>query len=177
MRGSFPVCRSPRLFAAYHVLPRFRKPRHPPFALTLFLSYSKTVNHYFKFLPVEIVALKTKILILIANHISAFFFTSFSLSILSKNFYQSSLPNGSPTPSFPLSGGRIRPGGRSAKLNFQQKRLRESTRPGPISELSRTLQTAVRASRLFRSAFSVESRSPKRRCSSHTFRYSYLVTT
>ena len=35
--GSIPVCKSPGLFAAYHVLPRFRKPRHPPFALLLFL--------------------------------------------------------------------------------------------------------------------------------------------
>ena len=35
--GSIPVCKSPELFAAYHVLPRFRKPRHPPFALVLFL--------------------------------------------------------------------------------------------------------------------------------------------
>ena len=35
--GSSPVCRSPELFAAYHVLLRFRKPRHPPFALVLFL--------------------------------------------------------------------------------------------------------------------------------------------
>ena len=37
MSGSFPVCRSPDLFAAYHVLPRLRKPRHPPFALVTFL--------------------------------------------------------------------------------------------------------------------------------------------
>ena len=35
--GSVPVCRSPELFAAYHVLHRLRKPRHPPFALVLFL--------------------------------------------------------------------------------------------------------------------------------------------
>ena len=35
--GSIPVCRSPELFAAYHVLLHFRKPRHPPFALLLFL--------------------------------------------------------------------------------------------------------------------------------------------
>ncbi len=35
--GSIPVCRSPELFAAYHVLHRLRKPRHPPFALVLFL--------------------------------------------------------------------------------------------------------------------------------------------
>ena len=37
MRGSIPVCKSPRLFAAYHVLLRLRKPRHPPFALLSFL--------------------------------------------------------------------------------------------------------------------------------------------
>ena len=41
--GSIPVCRSPELFAAYHVLPRFRKPRHPPFALILFLVLSKWI--------------------------------------------------------------------------------------------------------------------------------------
>ena len=39
--GSRPVCGSPELFAAYHVLHRFRKTRHPPFALVLFLF----VNH------------------------------------------------------------------------------------------------------------------------------------
>ena len=38
--GSLPVCGSPGLFAAYHVLLRFRKPRHPPFALLLFLVLS-----------------------------------------------------------------------------------------------------------------------------------------
>ena len=37
MCGSSPVCRSPHLFAAYHVLLRLRKPRHPPFALLSFL--------------------------------------------------------------------------------------------------------------------------------------------
>ena len=31
--GSKPVCGSPGLFAAYHVLRRLQKPRHPPFAL------------------------------------------------------------------------------------------------------------------------------------------------
>ena len=35
--GSRPVCGSPELFAAYRVLHRHRKPRHPPFALLLFL--------------------------------------------------------------------------------------------------------------------------------------------
>ena len=36
MRGSIPACGSPRLFAACHVLPRLRKPRHPPSALVTF---------------------------------------------------------------------------------------------------------------------------------------------
>ena len=34
--GSKPVCSSPELFAAYHVLHRLQKPRHPPFALVTF---------------------------------------------------------------------------------------------------------------------------------------------
>ena len=34
--GSIPVCSSPELFAAYHVLLRLRKPRHPPYALVAF---------------------------------------------------------------------------------------------------------------------------------------------
>ena len=34
--GSIPVCSSPVLFAAYHVLRRLQKPRHPPFALVTF---------------------------------------------------------------------------------------------------------------------------------------------
>ena len=39
--GSFPVCRSPAIFAAYRVLPRLRKPRHPPFALLRFLFVNR----------------------------------------------------------------------------------------------------------------------------------------
>ena len=35
--GSIPVCKYPELIAAYHVLRRLRKPRHPPSALVLFL--------------------------------------------------------------------------------------------------------------------------------------------
>ena len=43
MCGSSPVCRSPHLFAAFHVLLRLQKPRHPPFALCNFFF----VNHIF----------------------------------------------------------------------------------------------------------------------------------
>ena len=31
--GSKVVCTSPKIIAAYHVLRRFRTPRHPPYAL------------------------------------------------------------------------------------------------------------------------------------------------
>ena len=38
IRGSIRMCRSPRLIAAYRVLPRLREPRHPPYALRNFLQ-------------------------------------------------------------------------------------------------------------------------------------------
>lgn len=38
IRGSNLVCRSPRLFAAYHVLLRLWEPRHPPYALILLVA-------------------------------------------------------------------------------------------------------------------------------------------
>lgn len=38
IRGSTLVCRSPRLFAAYHVLLRLWEPRHPPYALLLLVA-------------------------------------------------------------------------------------------------------------------------------------------
>ena len=37
--GSIPVCSSPVLIAAYHVLRRLQKPRHPPSALVTFSLY------------------------------------------------------------------------------------------------------------------------------------------
>ena len=60
--GSIPVCKSPELFAAYHVLLHFRKPRHPPFALLLFLvlreSYATlTVSYFLVFAYFEIAVL------------------------------------------------------------------------------------------------------------------------
>ena len=39
--GSIPVCSSPELFAAFHVLLRLLKPRHPPYALICFLCLSR----------------------------------------------------------------------------------------------------------------------------------------
>ena len=86
MRGSIPVCGSPRLFAAYHVLPRLRKPRHPPFALIHFLC---PMNRYLSFLPLKlqlyIYPNSKKLELSIQTLISFCFFTSLSLSILSMN--------------------------------------------------------------------------------------------
>ena len=39
IRGSLLVCKSPRLFAAFHVLLRLQEPRHPPYALFLLYFY------------------------------------------------------------------------------------------------------------------------------------------
>ena len=49
--GSKVICTYPELIAAYHVLHRLREPRHPPCALTYFLSYrSRMVDIYFQLL-------------------------------------------------------------------------------------------------------------------------------
>ena len=57
--GSIPVCSSPVLIAAYHVLHRLQKPRHPPFALVTFSLYDFS-NHgpMFTHLSYLLVALK-----------------------------------------------------------------------------------------------------------------------
>ena len=48
IRGSILVCKSPRLFAAYHVLLRLQEPRHPPDALSYFLfsPYTRLLLEY-----------------------------------------------------------------------------------------------------------------------------------
>ena len=56
IRGSILVCKSPRLFAAYHVLLRLQEPRHSPYALIYFLttphtaySHVRTLSHLLKY--------------------------------------------------------------------------------------------------------------------------------
>ena len=49
--GSKPVCGSPGLFAAYHVLRRLQKPRHPPFALVTF-NFCEIEAYRFALTPV-----------------------------------------------------------------------------------------------------------------------------
>src|ERR1700689_4605743 len=53
--GSKPVCGSPKLFAAYHVLHRLLAPRHPPYALSSLTI--KLTQHAST--PCEIETLKT----------------------------------------------------------------------------------------------------------------------
>ena len=54
--GSKPVCGSPGLFAAYHVLLRLLKPRHPPFALISFLSRESDISlcRFFAFYEIAV---------------------------------------------------------------------------------------------------------------------------
>ena len=49
--GSKPVCGSPGLFAAYHVLRRLQKPRHPPFALNNLQFFAKIEDCIFLSTP------------------------------------------------------------------------------------------------------------------------------
>lgn len=54
--GSKPVCGSPRLIAACHVLHRFSAPRHPPSTLSsLTIKYLRRESFHFLFLPDSLV--------------------------------------------------------------------------------------------------------------------------
>ena len=79
--GSSPVCRSPHIFAAYRVLRRRQKPRHPPFALCNFScceSYLLTiVRRYVLFLLYEKV---------VPNFLQTIFSDFLPLSFLSQYF-------------------------------------------------------------------------------------------
>ena len=44
--GSTPVCGSPRLIAAYHVLHRLPLPRHPPYALSSLIIFFRLALFY-----------------------------------------------------------------------------------------------------------------------------------
>ena len=123
-RGSSHACRSPRFFAACHVLPRFRKPRHPPSAISNFFCESNDFRLAFVKLY-----LKRPI-----SYASCFNLVRFSLIIVNE------LPQ-------------------------------SRTRAPYVSKTEETIyKYQIKSESGCRSA-------PKRRCSSHTFRYGYLVTT
>ena len=136
--GSLPVCGSPSFFAAYHVLLRLRKPRHPPSALLLFprsrvLHSEIAVPNLFR-------------------HDSSSRLLDYRLSFLLYLVIFPSIVN-------ELAG--FRPGCRySAKTESSL-----SSRSPYVLQRNVTLSTETAV------------RTPKRRCSSHTFRYGYLVTT
>ena len=92
--GSKPVCSSPELFAAYHVLLRLQKPRHPPSALVTFsLSIFDWMNHK-NFLVIKTLFYYTCSRLLVAlklqsttNTIDSLSYTRYRLSkISSSNF-------------------------------------------------------------------------------------------
>ncbi len=49
----FVLCRSPRLFAACHVLLRLQEPRYPPYALYYFLKMSRSLLQYQRNTPIS----------------------------------------------------------------------------------------------------------------------------
>ena len=139
--GSNPVCRSPHIFVAYHVLRRRQKPRHPPFALCNFScceSYLLTiVRRYVLFLLYEKV---------VPNFLQTIFSDFLPLSFLSQYFNEL------------CNLLQWQPGYRS---------------PFPVSF---TLPIYIMKKQACVNS-SLVTVAPKRRCSSHTFRYGYLVTT
>ena len=123
-RGSVHACRSPRIFAACRVLHRFRKPRHPPSAISNFFCESNDFRLAFVKLY-----LKRPI-----SYASCFNLVRFSLIIVNE---------------LPPSRARA----------------------PYVSKTEETIYKChIKSESGCRSA-------PKRRCSSHTFRYGYLVTT
>ena len=141
--GSLPVCGSPELFAAYHVFLRLRKPRHPPFALLIFLALCE--SYFTRFAYFEIVvrlSLRKNSYSLQTNLISIFsFFKPLNLS----QYFQRT-----------AAASQLRP-------LYNTKDIMESTRRIKFLVTRNPERRQVPA--------------PKRRCSSHTFRYGYLVTT
>ena len=110
-RGSSHACRSPRFFAACRVLLRFRKPRHPPSAISNFFCESNDFR--LAFVKLYLVSLS------------------------------------------------------SLSMNSPPSRARAPY----VSKTEETIYKChIKSESGCRSA-------PKRRCSSHTFRYGYLVTT
>ncbi len=120
--GSIRVCRSPQIFAAYRVLLRFRKPRHPPFALLLFLS---SESNSILLVCLEIVVPNRnskKLEFTLTDLISCFFFFT---SILLSQYCQGS----SFSPSFPKGTAKIRTFFKPANLFFKKKNRPGNTRP------------------------------------------------
>ena len=110
--GSSPVCGSPGLFAAYRVLPRLPKPRHPPYALTSLSLVNLSIR--------EIV--KPTISIDIADFKLHYTLPRCNLSVLSKILRSLTIPNPLDPPSRGTVGASRRAGyaGRSGIIKERQ---------------------------------------------------------
>ena len=90
--GSMPVCSSPQLFAAYHVLLRLLKPRHPPSALLRFVILVLTASRLSPPPPYRIVRLNAYVFIsnFSSNHARLFKRCSISSEMFSTLSFMSS---------------------------------------------------------------------------------------
>ena len=87
--GSKPVCSSPELFAAYHVLHRLQKPRHPPSALVTFSLYEFIwITRTFRVYTCSLLLVALKLQSTTFRFDSLFHFSSYRLI----NFYLLTLP-------------------------------------------------------------------------------------
>ena len=85
--GSKPVCSSPELVAAYHVLHRLQKPRHPPSALVTFSLYELMNHKNFRAYTCSHLLVALKLQSTTFRFDSLFHFSSYRLiNFLSSNF-------------------------------------------------------------------------------------------
>ena len=88
--GSKPVCSSPELVAAYHVLHRLQKPRHPPSALVTFSLFVFRILNHKNFLCLHLFSFTRCLEIVVHNFSidSLFSFSSYRLInfLFSSNF-------------------------------------------------------------------------------------------
>ena len=151
--GSIPVCSSPVLIAAYHVLHRLQKPRHPPSALVTFSLYE--LFHESQELQYNTCS---HLLVALKLQSTTFRFDSlyhFSLLYRLINFFLLTLPR------YLFS---------NLSMNFRASQCAHCI-------FQKDLFTVQGSSPCNSPRSLVSKRAPKRRCSSHTFRYGYLVTT
>ena len=181
-RGSIRVCRSPRSFAACRVLPRRRKPRHPPSALLSFHSVNRDAHGaladssatallfrlVMKLRPQRpLLSLKkkgtTRLAMLSLASVASSFVLYFSCPTCSRNRATSLIFSSIVKQ---LSHGPLAAGPFAVLLKEKAVGKQPAlATPGFRNDASVPAVTAIRG------------HAPKRRCSSHTFRYGYLVTT
>ena len=89
--GSIRVCQSPELFAAFHVLLRCRKPRHPPYALCNFFPLLKLSLNVFYVLRPFLARVSLNLFSLVSLYSMFVFY--FSTSSVNLSHYVNELPS------------------------------------------------------------------------------------